>query len=76
MSKDEQQPKRETGWDKLRQENEDKHTFNFKPIRSAIRRNEFVGSIVELFISAVVGVSKYNLGAQEPQKKEETDSLE
>jgi len=74
--KTDQQPKRETGWDILRQENEGKHTFNFKPIRSAIRRNEFLGSVVELFLSAVVGVTKINLGAADPDQKEKSDTSE
>ena len=66
-------PKRETGWDKLRQENEEKHTLDFRPIRSAIRRNEFLGSVVELFLSAIVGVSKFNLGAKDQNSPEKTD---
>jgi len=68
------QPKKETGWDKLRQENEGGYTPNFAPIRGAIRRNEFLGSVVELFISAIVGVSKLNLGAQESPKEDKVDS--
>lgn len=60
----------------LRQENEGKHKPNFNPIRGAIRRNEFLGSIVELFISAIVGVSKFNLGAKEPESNNKLDAKE
>ena len=74
MSKEVKQPKKESGWDVLRQENEEKHKPDFHPIRGAIRRNEFLGSIVELFISAVVGVSKFNLGAEEPKPNDKLDS--
>jgi len=76
VSKEVKQPKRESGWDKLRQENEEKHTLNFQPIRSAIRRNEFLGSVVELFLSAIVGVSKFNLGAKEQIPTEKTDPID
>ena len=75
MSVPSKAPKKETGWDKLRQENEQNYTPDFRPIRGVIRRNEFLGSIVELFVSAVVGVSKLNLGAQEPPTEEKTDLL-
>ena len=76
MSKEATSPKKETGWDILRQENEEKHTPNFNPIRGAIRRNEFLGSMVELFVSAIVGVTKFNLGAKDPETKNKLDSLE
>lgn len=75
MSKVPNGPKRETGWDKLRQENEGNFAPDFRPIRGAIRRNELLGSVVELFVSAIVGVSKLNLGAQEPPSKEDSDIL-
>ena len=74
MRSEKKEPKRETGWDKLRQENEGSYIPNFGPIRSAIRRNELFGSIVELFVTAVVGVSKLNLGAKEPSQEGKIDS--
>jgi len=76
VNKEVKQPKRETGWDLLRQENEEKHTLDFRPIRSAIRRNEFLGSVVELFLSAIVGVSKFNLGAREHNLPDKTDPVD
>jgi hypothetical protein len=74
VSKEPSQPKKESGWDVLRQENEGKHKPDFNPIRGAIRRNEFLGSIVELFISAIVGVSKFNLGAKEADPSNKLES--
>lgn len=74
MSIEKTTPKRESGWEILKKENEEKHRPDFHPIRGAIRRNEFLGSIVELFISALVGVSKFNLGAKDPEPKEKSDS--
>ncbi len=76
MSKEIKPPKRESGWDLLRQENEEKHKPDFNPIRGAIRRNEFLGSLVELFVSAIVGVSKFNLGAKESDPNQKSDLKE
>jgi len=70
-----QKPRRETGWDQLRQENERSYVPNFKPLRNVIRRNEFIGSLVELFVSAIVGVGKLNLGAKDSPDKDEPDAL-
>lgn len=74
MRSEKKQPKRESGWDKLRQENEGSYVPNFGPLRGVIRRNEFLGSLVELFISAIVGVSKINLGAKDSLQKDKIDT--
>jgi len=58
---------RRRGWKQLRREDEIGFTPDFKPLRSAMQRNEFFGSVVELFFSALVGVGKLNLGAEKPQ---------
>jgi len=73
VSKEVKPPKKESGWDLVRQENEEKHKLDFNPIRGAIRRNEFLGSLVELFVSAVVGVGIFNLGAKETEPDKRSD---
>lgn len=50
------------GWRMLRRENERGFDGDFSPIRRAIFRSELLGSVVELFVSALVGVGKINLG--------------
>ena len=53
------------GWRVLREEREREFRIDFAPLRRAIRRNEFVSATVELFLGALVGVTKLNLGADE-----------
>ena len=64
----ENRPK-ENGWQQLKRENEAKFKENFSPIQSFIRRNEYLGSLIELFMSALVGVGKLNLGFTEDNAK-------
>lgn len=53
------------GWRALREEREREFRIDFAPLRRAIRRNEFLSATVELFLGALVGVTKLNLGAGE-----------
>ena len=53
----------ENGWRALREAREREFRLNFAPLRRVIRRDELLSSVVELFLGAVVGVTKLNLGA-------------
>lgn len=53
-------PKRRRGWDIIREENERGFESRFAGLRDSIRRHELFGSVVELFISAVAGVTSIN----------------
>ena len=59
------------GWRVLRERRERNFRVDFAPLRRAIRRNEFVSSVVELFVGAVVGVTKINLGVADDGKGDE-----
>lgn len=75
------QPKRtyrRSGWRQLRQENERSFESNFAPLRLVMRRSEFVGSVIELFVSALAGVGRIGLGVGEadatPDESASTDA--
>lgn len=52
------------GWRAVRRELEREFSGNFQPLREAIQRNELFGSVAELFLSAVVGVTKLSFGVK------------
>ena len=54
------------GWRALREEREREFRVDFAPLRRAIQRNELLSATVELFLGAVVGVTKINLGVEAP----------
>ncbi len=61
------------GWKELRRRYEEGHKAKFVPIRDAIKRNEFIGSVIELFVSALIGVTQFNLGVQDPANAESSN---
>ena len=63
-----------SGWRQLRLESEKGFESNFAPLRSAIKRNEFLGSILELFVTALMGIGKIGLSEQEELKDTEKDN--
>ena len=60
------------GWRALREEREREFRIDFAPLRRAIRRNELFSAMVELFVGAVVGVTKLNLEADDPTPDEQS----
>lgn len=62
-----------SGWRALRAEREREFRTDFAPLRDAMRRNEFVSASVELFLSALVGVTKINLGAGGSERDDAAD---
>lgn len=63
-----------SGWRALREEREREFRSDFAPLHRAIRRNEFVSASVELFLSALVGVTKVNLGARDAAPEADLNS--
>ncbi len=64
------------GWDLLRREREGEFRGDFVPLREVIQRNELVGSMVELFLSALVGVTKISLNVQDVNGESISDDLD
>lgn len=61
------------GWRQLRIESEKGFESNFAPLRTAIKRNEFIGSIFELFVSALMGIGKIGLSVPEDSDDSKED---
>lgn len=54
---------RRSGWRKLKQENERGFEANFAPLRLVMQRSELLGSMIELFVSAIAGIGRIGMGA-------------
>ena len=59
-------PARGAGWRALRRRRAVAFRPDFPGLRSSLRRSELIGSVVELFFSALAGVGRIQLGAGPP----------
>jgi len=70
MSTEPKRTYRRSGWRQLKEENEHGFESNFAPLRVVMRSGELVGSIVELFVSAIAGIGRIGLGGSPPEPDE------